>query len=55
MHAISSKKTIEERTHCVLSQIFAGCSLEKVGVRLWDGTGNRARCAEQDFVHRWGR
>ena len=38
MHAISSKKTIEERTHRVLSQIFAGCSLEKVGVRLWDGT-----------------
>jgi cyclopropane-fatty-acyl-phospholipid synthase len=38
MPAISSEKTIEERTRRVLSQIFADCSLEKVGVRLWDGT-----------------
>jgi cyclopropane-fatty-acyl-phospholipid synthase len=38
MHAISSKKTVEERTRHVLSEIFAGCSLEKVSVRLWDGT-----------------
>ncbi len=38
MHAISSEKTVEERTRHVLSEIFAGCSLEKVSVRLWDGT-----------------
>src|SRR6266705_4834472 len=38
MPAISSAKTIEEKTRRVLSQIFAGCSLEKVSVRLWDGT-----------------
>ena len=38
MHAVSSEKTVEERTRFVLSEIFAGCSLEKVGVRLWDGT-----------------
>src|SRR5205814_8902473 len=38
MHAISSEKTVEEKTRRVLSEIFAGCSLEKVSVRLWDGT-----------------
>src|SRR5438105_4272123 len=38
MHAISSEKTVEERTRHVLSEIFAGCSLEKVGVHLSDGT-----------------
>ena len=38
MHAISSGKTVEEKTRHVLSEIFAGCSLEKVSVRLWDGT-----------------
>jgi len=38
MHAISSERTVEERTHDVLSEIFARCSLEKVNVRLWDGT-----------------
>ena len=38
MHAISSEKTIEEKTRRVLSEIFAGCSLDKVGIRLWDGT-----------------
>ncbi len=38
MHAISSEKTIEEKTRHVLSEIFDRCSLEKVGVRLWDGT-----------------
>jgi cyclopropane-fatty-acyl-phospholipid synthase len=38
MHAISSEKTVEERTRYVLSEIFSECSLEKVGVRLWDGT-----------------
>jgi cyclopropane-fatty-acyl-phospholipid synthase len=38
MHAMSSEKTIEEKTRHVLSEIFAGCSLEKISVRLWDGT-----------------
>lgn len=38
MLAISSEKTIEERTRHVLDEIFAGCSLDRVGVRLWDGT-----------------
>jgi cyclopropane-fatty-acyl-phospholipid synthase len=38
MHAISSAKTVEEKTCHVLSEIFAGCSLGKVGVRLWDDT-----------------
>src|SRR5437667_6567751 len=36
MHATSSEKTVEERTRHVLSEIFAGCRLEKVGFRLWD-------------------
>ncbi len=38
MHAISSEKPVEERTRHVLGEIFAGCSVENVGVRLWDGT-----------------
>ena len=38
MHAISSEKTVEERTRQILSGIFAGWSLEKLSVRLWDGT-----------------
>src|SRR5439155_16865879 len=38
MHAISSEKTLEERTRHILSEIFANCSLEKIGVRLWDST-----------------
>src|SRR5712691_4594881 len=38
MHALSSEKTVEEKTRHVLSEIFDGCSLDKVGVRLWDGT-----------------
>src|SRR5438067_10125780 len=38
MHAISSKKSIEEKTLHVLSEIFSDCALEKVGLRLWDGT-----------------
>src|SRR5436190_8218045 len=38
MHAISSEKQIEGKTRRVLSEIFAGCSLDKVGVRLWNGT-----------------
>jgi cyclopropane-fatty-acyl-phospholipid synthase len=38
MRAISSEKTVEEKTRHVLREIFSRCSLEKVGVRLWDGT-----------------
>jgi cyclopropane-fatty-acyl-phospholipid synthase len=38
MHAVSSGKTVEEKTRHILREIFAGCSLNKVGVRLWDGT-----------------
>ena len=38
MHAIVAEKNVEERTRRVLSEIFADCSLDKVGVRLWDGT-----------------
>ena len=37
MHAISSHKAVEEKTRCVLNEIFAGCPLEKIGVRLWNG------------------
>ena len=37
MHAISSDKAVEEKTHRVLNEIFAGCPLQKVGVRLWNG------------------
>jgi cyclopropane-fatty-acyl-phospholipid synthase len=37
MHAISSDKPVEEKTRRVLNEIFAGCPLEKVGVRLWNG------------------
>src|SRR5436189_1678336 len=38
MHAVSSGKTVEEKTRNILREIFAGCSLNKVSVRLWDGT-----------------
>jgi cyclopropane-fatty-acyl-phospholipid synthase len=38
MHAIVAGKNVEEQTRHVLSEIFAGCSLDEVGVRLWDGT-----------------
>ena len=38
MHAVSSGKTVEEKTRHILREIFAGCSLQKVSVRLWDGT-----------------
>jgi cyclopropane-fatty-acyl-phospholipid synthase len=38
MRASSSQNRVQERTRRVLSEIFEGCSLDKVGVRLWDGT-----------------
>jgi cyclopropane-fatty-acyl-phospholipid synthase len=51
MHAVLSQKTVEEKTRHVLSEIFAGCSLEKVGVRLWDGrVWPDARSRDATFV-----
>jgi len=38
VHATSREGTLEEKTRRVLSEIFAGCPVENVGVRLWDGT-----------------
>jgi cyclopropane-fatty-acyl-phospholipid synthase len=38
MHAISSEKTAEKKTRRVLTDIFEGCSLDTVGIRLWDGS-----------------
>ena len=37
MHAISSENAVEEKTLRMLDEAFAGCALEKVGVRLWNG------------------
>jgi cyclopropane-fatty-acyl-phospholipid synthase len=37
VHATSREGTLEEKTRHVLSEIFAGCALDKVGVRLWSG------------------
>jgi cyclopropane-fatty-acyl-phospholipid synthase len=54
MHAVSSGKTVEEKTRNILREIFAGCSLNKVGVRLWDGTmwpDDRARDATLVLKH----
>src|SRR5438874_13463749 len=54
MHAISSKKSIEEKTLHVLSEIFSDCALEKVGLRLWDGTAwpdERPRAAVLALKH----
>ena len=54
MHATSPEKTIEEKTLHVLSEIFSDCALEKVAVRLWDGTSwpdNRPRAAVLALTH----
>jgi len=54
MHAIVAEKNVEERTCHVLSEIFADCSLDKVGVRLWDGTAwpdERPRAAMLALKH----
>jgi cyclopropane-fatty-acyl-phospholipid synthase len=54
MHAIVAEKNVEERTRHVLSEIFADCSLDKVGVRLWDGTAwpdQRLRAAMLALKH----
>jgi cyclopropane-fatty-acyl-phospholipid synthase len=54
MHAIVAEKNVEEQTRHVLSEIFAGYSLDKVGVRLWDGTAwpdERPRAAMLALKH----
>jgi len=54
MRASSSQDSIKERTRHVLSEIFAGSSPDKVGVRLWDGTAwpeGRARAAMFSLKH----
>jgi len=54
MHAIVAEKNVEEQTRHVLSEIFSGCSLDKVGVRLWDGTAwpdERPRAAMLALKH----
>ena len=54
MHAVVAEKNVEERTRHVLSEIFADCSLDKVGVRLWDGTAwpdQRPRAAMLALKH----
>src|SRR6266404_3477832 len=48
MRASSSQANVRERTVHILSEIFAGSSLNNVAVRLWDGTAwpdGRARAA----------
>src|SRR6202023_2547982 len=55
MHAIVAEKNVEERARHVLSEIFADCSLDKVGVQLWDGTAwpdQRPRAAMLALKHR---
>ena len=54
LQATSSEKSIEEKTPHLLNQIFADCSLEKVGIRLWDGTqwpDGRSRAAVVVLKH----
>src|SRR5207248_1497567 len=54
MHAISAEKNVEDRTRHVLREIFGDCSLDKVGVRLWDGTAwpdERPRAAVLALKH----
>jgi cyclopropane-fatty-acyl-phospholipid synthase len=54
MHAISSENSVAEKTRHVLSEIFAGRRLEKVGVRLWDDSAwldDRLRSATLVLKH----
>ena len=54
MRASSSQDSVKERTRHVLNEIFAGCSLDNVGVRLWDGTAwpdERSRAAVLALKH----
>lgn len=37
MQAVTTEPAVEQRTIQVLSEIFAGCPLERVAVRLWNG------------------
>jgi cyclopropane-fatty-acyl-phospholipid synthase len=55
MHAISSEESIVEKTRRVLTEIFAGCRLDNLGVRLWDGTAwpdEQPRAAVLALKHR---
>jgi len=54
MRASSSQDNVKERTLHVLSEIFAGSSLDNVAVRLWDGTAwpdGRPRAAVLSLKH----
>jgi len=54
MRASSSQDSVKERTLHVLSEIFAGSSLDNVALRLWDGTAwpdGRARSAVLSLKH----
>ncbi len=54
MRASSSQDSVKERTLHVLSEIFAGSSLDNVAVRLWDGTAwpdGRPRAAVLSLKH----
>ncbi len=54
MRASSSQDSVKERTRHVLDEIFADCTLDKVGVRLWDGTAwpdERSRAAVLALKH----
>jgi cyclopropane-fatty-acyl-phospholipid synthase len=54
MYAVSSEKTLEEKMLHILSEIFSDYALEKIGVRLWDGTAwpdERPRAAMLGLKH----
>jgi cyclopropane-fatty-acyl-phospholipid synthase len=54
VHATSPAGTLEKKTRHVLSEIFAGCRLDNLGVRLWDGTAwpdDRLRSATLALKH----
>jgi cyclopropane-fatty-acyl-phospholipid synthase len=54
MRASSSQANVRKRTVHILSEIFAGSSLDNVAVRLWDGTAwpdGRARAAVLSLKH----
>jgi cyclopropane-fatty-acyl-phospholipid synthase len=54
MRAIWSGNDVKEQTRHVLKEIFDGCPLDKVGVRLWDGTAwpdERPRAAVLALKH----
>src|SRR5438445_340208 len=52
--ASTAEKNVEDRTRHVLREIFGDCPLDKVGVRLWDGTAwpdERPRAAVLALKH----